>query len=54
MRIRDGTSYSEAREGDGIKLVFPTGTESCARVRSQISPTIMGGPVVGVVVRCTE
>lgn len=49
--VRDGTRYTEAHEHDGIKLIYPTGTESCGRVRNGISPTIMTGPVVGVVVR---
>lgn len=51
LLIRDGTRYTEAREGDGVKLIFPTGTESCGRVREGIAPTLMAGPVVGVVVR---
>lgn len=51
LLIRNGRTYAEAREGDGIKLIFPTGPESCGRVRSGIAPTLMAGDVVGVVVR---
>ena len=51
MRIRNGNTYAEAHEGDGIKLIFPTGPDSRGRVQSGIAPIIMGGPVVGVVVR---
>lgn len=50
MRIRDGRGFKEARAGDGVKLIFPTGTESCGRVQHCIAPTLMAGPVVGVVV----
>ena len=51
LEIRDGKGHTSAHEGDGVKLIFPTGTASCSRVRNQIAPTIMAGPVVGVVVR---
>jgi len=50
LLIKDGTGHTPAHRWDGIKLVFPTGTESYGRVRYGILPTIMGGPVVGVVV----
>ena len=50
MRIRDGRGFKEARAGDGVKLIFPTGTESCGRVQHCIAPALMAGPVVGVVV----
>lgn len=49
--IKEGGGYTVAHEGDGVKLIFPTGKESVSRVREQIAPTLMAGPVVGVVVR---
>ena len=54
MKIRNGRTYTHARGGDGIKLIFPTGTESCGRVQHGIAPTLMAGPVVGVVVEHRE
>lgn len=56
LLIRDGgrRSLVMAREGDGIKLIFPTGPESASRVRRGIAPTLMTADVVGVIVRRIE
>lgn len=48
--IRNGNGYAPARGGDGIKLIHPKDTDSRGRVRHQIAPTLMAGPVVGVVI----
>lgn len=50
LDIRNGNGHIIARIGDGVKLIFPTGTESAGRVRRAIAPTIMTAAVVGVVV----
>lgn len=48
--IKNGTGYAQAVDGDGIKLIHPKDEQSCGRVRHQIAPTLMAGPVVGVVI----
>lgn len=54
LLIRNGGGVAMAREGDGIKLIFPTGPESAGRVRRGIAPTLMTADVVGVIVRRIE
>lgn len=48
--VKDGTGYAPAVDGDGIKLIYPKDEFSVSRVRHQIAPTLMAGPVVGVVI----
>lgn len=40
LLVRNGKSFVEAHEGDGIKLIYPRSELSCGRVRKGISPTI--------------
>lgn len=51
MKICDGKTYAEGGEGDGIKLLYPKSPLSVSRVRAGYSPTILGGPITGVIVK---